>query len=174
VSKQERQKRYRTVGAAANLVKVETLVPPEGRDDILRLAARLRRRARRQAARSSRLDVSAILHRIAELNELQRRRYSVQPSTDNLVVTSVNVPFPVHINAESLAEALQSGDIPVQYRPHLERFIGEIPQVLLLRFSDRHSISAEKLRSFVAKNRSLLGLNRPELEEHLDALVPNS
>ena len=89
-------------------------------------------------------------------------------------MTSVNVPFPVHIDAESLAAALQYGAIPVQYRPHLERFIGEIPLVLLLRFCDRHGFLADKLRSFVAQHHSLLGLNRPELDEHLDALVPHS
>lgn len=52
LSKRERQKRYLTTGAAAGLIKVETLVPPEGRGEILRVAARLRKRGRREAART--------------------------------------------------------------------------------------------------------------------------
>jgi hypothetical protein len=173
VSKLERQKRYRTTGAAAKLVKVETLVPPEGRDEILKLAARLRKRARRKTAPLSKLDAQEIVRRISELNALQPRRYAAQPNVDTLVATSVNVPFPIRIKAEKLAETLRSEEIPIQYRPHLERFLGETPQALLLRFCDRHGISADKLRSFVGKHRSLLGLHRPALDEHLDALVPN-
>lgn len=38
----ERIQRYKTEGAAAGLARVEVLVPPEGRGQILKLAARLR------------------------------------------------------------------------------------------------------------------------------------
>ncbi len=39
---QDRRERYRLVGAGAGLVRVEVLVPPVGREAILREAARLR------------------------------------------------------------------------------------------------------------------------------------
>lgn len=175
MSKQERQRRYRTTGAASNLVKVETLVPSEGRAQILRLAGQLRKRARRPVkASSAPLDVHAVLRKIAELCALQPRRYAAKPDVDHLVATSVNVPFPVRIDAEALANALQSETIPAGYHPHLERFLGETPLALLLRFCDRHDISPGKLRHFIGKHRSRLALRRPELEEHLNALVSSS
>jgi hypothetical protein len=37
-----RIEKYRSSGGAADLVRVEVLVPPFGRDDVLRLAAKLR------------------------------------------------------------------------------------------------------------------------------------
>jgi len=45
----ERIKRYRTDGGAAGLVRVEVLVPPEDRGEVVRLAARLRQVHRRRA-----------------------------------------------------------------------------------------------------------------------------
>jgi hypothetical protein len=42
VSVRERIEKYRSSGGAADLVKVEVLVPPSSREDVLRLAARLR------------------------------------------------------------------------------------------------------------------------------------
>lgn len=175
MSKRERQQRYRTTGAAANLVKVETLVPREGRAEILRLAARLRKRVRRTVAASNQpLDVAAVLRRIADLCAVQPRRYAARPDVDNLVATSVNVPFPIRIDAKTLAKVLRSERIPAAYRAHLERFLGETPLALLLRFCDRHGISARKLRDFIGRHRSRLALHRPELEEHLNALVPGS
>jgi uncharacterized membrane-anchored protein len=38
----QRIEKYRSSGGAADLVRVEVLVPPAARDDVLRLAARLR------------------------------------------------------------------------------------------------------------------------------------
>jgi len=38
----QRIEKYRGSGGAADLVRVEVLVPPSGRDDVIRLAARLR------------------------------------------------------------------------------------------------------------------------------------
>lgn len=46
----ERIQRYRTTGAAAGLARVEVLVPPETRDQILSLAERLRDEHRRAKA----------------------------------------------------------------------------------------------------------------------------
>ncbi len=175
VTKGERQKRYRTTGAGAHLIKVETLVPAEGRGEILKLAAKLRKRARRTPVPSSQsLDIPEILQRVGDLCALQPRRYTSPPDVDNLVATSVNVPFPVRIDAETLADALRTEEIPGLYYPHLERFLGETSLPVLLRFCDRHDISAGKLRDFIGKHRSRLALHRPELEEHLNALVPHS
>jgi hypothetical protein len=42
MSVRKRIEKYHNSGGAADLVKVEVLVPPAGRDDVLRLAARLR------------------------------------------------------------------------------------------------------------------------------------
>jgi len=42
MSVRQRIKKYRSSGGAADLVRVEVLVPPFARDDIIRLAARLR------------------------------------------------------------------------------------------------------------------------------------
>src|SRR3954469_9412959 len=42
MSVRKRIEKYRSSGGAADLVKVEVLVPPSARDDVLRLAARLR------------------------------------------------------------------------------------------------------------------------------------
>lgn len=175
LSKRERQKRYRTTGAAANLIKVETLVPPEGRAEILRLAARLRRRARcTVAAAGPPFDVAAVLRRISELSAAQPRQYATKPDIDNLVITSVNVPFSHRIDAETLVSALQTGKIPESYQGHLERFLGETPLALLLRFCDRHRITAKELRGFIDKHRGRLALHRADLDEHLNALVPHS
>jgi hypothetical protein len=38
----QRIEKYRNSGGAADLVRVEVLVPPSGRDEVVRLAARLR------------------------------------------------------------------------------------------------------------------------------------
>jgi hypothetical protein len=42
VSVRKRIEKYRSSGGAADLVKVEVLVPPSAREDVLRLAAKLR------------------------------------------------------------------------------------------------------------------------------------
>ena len=42
MSLRKRIEKYRCSGGAADLVKVEVLVPPSARDDVLRLAAKLR------------------------------------------------------------------------------------------------------------------------------------
>jgi hypothetical protein len=42
MSVRRRIEKYRRSGGAADLVRVEVLVPPSGRDDVVRLAARLR------------------------------------------------------------------------------------------------------------------------------------
>ena len=46
----KRQQRYLEEGAGAGLVRVETLVPADGRDAMLKLASRLRRQARERAS----------------------------------------------------------------------------------------------------------------------------
>ena len=169
MAKQDRQRRYKTTGAAADLIKVETLVPPEGREQILRLAARLRAEHRR-----ARPDVGKVLAKVRALCARQPRRYTLPEDVDTVVVTSVNVPFPKLIDAATLADAIRTSDIPQSYAGHLERFFGETPLNQLLRFCDRHAIGAPVLAGFVRSNRAKLALRRPDLEEHLDALVPGS
>lgn len=46
MTQRERTERYRKAGAGSGMVRVEVLVPPEGRAAILKEASRLRRKAR--------------------------------------------------------------------------------------------------------------------------------
>ena len=173
MARRDRQQRYKTTGAAADLVKVETLVPQDGRDQILNLASRLRdeHRSRTQAIRPA-VDVGAVVARVRELCARQPRRYTLPADIDHLVVTSINVPFPELIDAGMLADAIRDDDVPPGYVGHLERFLGEAPLAHILRFCDRHDIKAPTLARYVRDHRSKLVLRRPDLEAHLDALVP--
>lgn len=70
MSVQERIRRYRTTGAAADLARVEVLVPAVARDEVLALARRLRREHRlAKAARSVNAErvndrAKRIIHRL--------------------------------------------------------------------------------------------------------------
>ena len=55
-----RMRRYRSTGGAAALQKVEVLVPPSGRDKILRLASKLRRQYRQEQFHSP--ELSSLFH----------------------------------------------------------------------------------------------------------------
>lgn len=167
MAKRDRQQRYKIAGGAAGLVKVETLVPPGGRQRILKLAAELRAEHRR-----GRVDVARVVSRVRKACKPVSRRYAPPTDIDKLVVTGVNVPFPKPIDAATLAGAIRKGAIPPGYAGHFERFFGETPLVDILRFCDRHGIGASDLARFVRGHGSRLALRRPELEEHLDALVP--
>ena len=57
MSHKERVKRYRTEGGAADLVRVEVLVPDRERDEILRLAARMRADYRNEKAHAELEDL---------------------------------------------------------------------------------------------------------------------
>jgi len=117
------------------------------------------------------IDVGAVVRRISELSNAEPRRYATKPDIDNLIIASVNVPFPHRIDAKTLVSALQSEKIPAPYQGHLERFLGETPLTLLLRFCDRHDITPAKLKSFIDEHRGRLALHRTDLDEHLNALV---
>jgi hypothetical protein len=155
-------------------VTVETLVPPEGRQAILRLAARLRKAARaRPKVETGRppLDVDAIVAKVRALCAAHSVRSVLSLSDrDRLIVTSVNAPFAKQIDAEQLAASVRSGRIPSGYLGHFERFLGEIPLNRLLSFFDRHGIDAATVDRFVRKNGVELALYRPDLDEHLRAL----
>jgi hypothetical protein len=171
MTKGHRQHRYLTSGAGAGLVPVETLVPPEGREAILRLAARLRKAARaRSTAKATQgsIDVDAIIARVRALCIPGSARPIIsQSDPDRLIVTSVNVPFAKQIDAETLVAGVRTGQIPKGYLGHFERFFGEIPLNRLLAFFDRHGIDAATLTDFVRKKGPHLALHRPELNEHL-------
>ncbi|OIR02055.1 hypothetical protein GALL_159130 [mine drainage metagenome] len=170
MAKRDRQERYKTSGAAADLVKVETLVPPQGRAQILALAAKLRDEHRR--AKTPLIDVASIVAQVRAACRTQPRRYTQPSDIDTLVITSVNVPFPHPISAESLADAIRRDTVPAVWAGHLGRFLGEVPLVSILRFCDRHGIKAPALARFVRGHSAELALRRPELEEHLNVLVP--
>jgi hypothetical protein len=171
MAKRHRQHRYLTSGAGAGLVAVETLVPPEGRQAILRLAARLRKAARtRPKADSAQgsIDVDAVVAKVRALCAAHPVRPVIsQSDADRLIVTSVNVPFAKQIDAEALAAGIRTGRIPKGYLGHFERFFGEIPLNRLLAFFDRHGIDTATVNEFMRKNGSHLALHCPDLDEHL-------
>lgn len=172
MAKRERQVRYKTTGGAADLVKVETLVPVEGRGEILALARKLRHEHRRK--HKQHVDAATVVSRVRAACKDQPRRYAQRIDIDQVVVTSVNVPFPTLIDASALAGAIKADEVPKHYSGHVARLLGEVPVVNILRFCDRHAISATQLARVVRDQGRILGLRRPELEEYLDALVPHS
>jgi hypothetical protein len=171
MAKRHRQHRYLTSGAGAGLVVVETLVPPEGRQAILRLAARLRKKARARPkadAAQGPIDVDAVVAKVRALCAPHAVRPIIsQSDPDRLIVTSVNVPFARQIDAETLAAGVRTGRIPKGYLGHFERLFGETPLNRLLTFFDRHEIDMATVAAFVRKNGSHLALHRPDLDEHL-------
>ena len=177
MGKRERQQRYKTTGGASDLVTVETLVPREDRAQILNLAADLRRAYRgrnpgAEACGRANVDISAVIDTLRGLCRMQPRRYTRPIDIDALVTTSVNVPFPRLVDAATLAKSIADGIAPPDYAGHLGRFLGEVPLTDILRFCDRHAISARTLARFVRDNRTTLALRRPDLDDHLNALVP--
>jgi len=168
VSKSQRQERYKTTGGAADLVKVETLVPAACRAQILELAAKLRDEHRHRKA-----VVDIIVAKVRAACAGQPRRFSQPIDIDRVVVTSVNVPFPKGIDAATLAASLHANTIPSGYTGHFERFLGEVPLTDVLRFCDRHGVTANVLARYVKTHGKALALRRPELERHLNALVPD-
>ncbi|MCC6777980.1 MAG: hypothetical protein IT537_15310 [Hyphomicrobiales bacterium] len=173
MAKRQRQERYLKQGAGAGLVRVEILVPAEGRDAILRHASRLREaaRARRLARGQQRaIDVEQVLAKVRE--QCTRLSRSAAPSADpdRLIVTSVNVPFANRIDKEGLVSALRTGRIPKGFRGHLERLLGETPLSRLLAFFDRNDIDSATVERFVREHGHDLALHRPDLQEHLRAL----
>ena len=171
MAKRTRQQRYLNEGAGAGLVRVETLVPRDGRDAILRLASRLRREARRRdRGPNTGIDVEAVLAKVRALCPPASRRVISASDPDHLVLTSVNVPFANRIDSEDLAEAIRTGRIPPGYRGHIERFLGETPLNRLLAFFDRHHIDTSMVAKFVREHGKGLALHRPDLQEHLRVL----
>ena len=167
MSRAERQERYKATGGAADLVKVETLVPPAYRDRLLQLAASFREEHRRRKE-----EVATVIARVKAACETQPRSYTQPVDVDRIVVTSVNVPFPKSIEAATLARSLRTNTVPKGYAGHFERLLGELPLTDILRFCDRHDIKAPALARFVKTHGKKLALNRPDLEEHLHDVVP--
>ena len=165
MSKSERQERYKTSGGAADLVKIETLVPPAYRQRLLRIA-----KAFREEHRRSKEEAASVIARVREASATQPKRYGALPDIDRIVVTSVNVPFPKDIDAETLAAGLASAEVHKEFAGHFARFLGELSLTDILRFCDRHDIKAATLSRFVKKNGKPLALSRPDLHEYLHAL----
>ncbi len=165
MGKSDRQERYKTSGGAADLVKIETLVPPAYRERLLDIAKSFREEYRR-----GKEEAAPVIARVKEASAAQPRRFSVLPDIDRIVITSVNVPFPRRIDAETLAHGLTSNKVAAGFTGHFARFLGELSLTDILRFCDRHDIEAATLSRFVKKQGKRLALHRPDLNEHLDAL----
>lgn len=171
MANRKRQQRYLKEGAGAGLVRVETLVPPDGRDAILKLASRLRRAARKRAAEpQSGIDVEGVLAQVRALCSPASHRVASDRDPDRLLVTSVNAPFANRIDSEGLVEVIRTRRIPPGYRGHIERFLGETPLNRLLAFFDRHQIDSSTVARFVREQGGNLALHRPDLQEHLRVL----
>jgi hypothetical protein len=171
MGKRKRQQRYLSQGAGAGLVRVETLVPADGREAILRLASRLRRQARKRVPEPGRgIDVEDVLAKVRALCPPVSHLAVSDTDPDRLLVTSVNVPFANRIDSEGLANVIRTGRIPPRYRGHIERFLGEIALGRLLAFFDRHHIDTSTVAKFVREQGAGLALHRPDLQEHLRAL----
>lgn len=95
-------------------------------------------------------------------------------SVDRLVRSMVNVPFPHVVGADELARALETGEVAPEVEGHLARLIGEAPIDLIYRFCDVHGIGMAVLAAFVERHRQALALYRPELEEDLRDLLPDT
>lgn len=171
MGKRKRQQRYLSEGAGAGLIRVETLVPADGREAILKLASRLRREARKRVPEpGKRVDVEDVLAKVRALCPPVSHRVGSDTDPDRLLVTSVNVPFANRIDSERLAEVIRTGRIPPKCRGHIERFLGEIPLGRLLAFFDRHHIDTSTVAKFVHEQGPGLALHRPDLQEHLCVL----
>lgn len=171
MGKRKRQQRYLSEGAGAGLVRVETLVPADGREAILKLASRLRREARKRVPEPDKdIDVENVLAKVRALCPPISHHVISDTDPDRLLLTSVNVPFANRIDSEKLADAIRTGRIPPRYRGHIERFLGEIPLGRLLAFFDRHHIDTSTVAKFVREQGAGLALHRPDLQEHLRAL----
>jgi len=164
--KRERQQRYKTSGGARDLVKVEALVPAYARERILKLAQELR------DAHRHTIRINHISESLRKLCAETPRRYSQRIDIDKIVVASINVPFPDSIDASTLSQALRTTKIPSRYEKHLARFLGEISLIDILRFCDRHEIGVGILSKFFNASKTKLAIHRPDIEEHLDELIP--
>jgi len=167
MGKTERQERYKATGGAADLVKVETLVPPAYRERLLNLAASFRNEHRQRKE-----EISAIVARVEKACETQPRRYAQPLDIDRIVVASVNVPFPKTIDVKTLVRSLQTNTLPKGYEGHFERLLGEVSLTDVLRLCDRHDVKPTTLARFVKTHGKKLALKRPELEEYLHGVVP--
>ena len=165
MGKTERQARYKTTGGAADLIKIETLVPLAYRERLLDIAKSFREEHRR-----GKEETAAIVAKVREASASQPKRYRSLPDIDRIVVTSVNVPFPYGIDAETLVNGLVANTVPRKFAGHFGRFLGELSLTDILRFCDRHEIAASTLSRFVRKQGRRLALRRPDLDEHLHAL----
>jgi hypothetical protein len=74
ITASERVKKYRSVGGAADLARVEVLVPPAARDEILAFASRLRAQHRNHKELDSLYDLALRLYgaRILDHVDLER------------------------------------------------------------------------------------------------------
>lgn len=167
MGKTERQERYKATGGAADLVKVETLVPPAYRERLLTLAASFRDEHRQRKE-----EISAIIARVEKACETQPRRYAQPLDVDRIVITSVNVPFPKTIDVKTLVRSLQTNTLPKEYVGHFERLLGEVSLTDILQLCDRHDIKPPTLALFVKTHGRKLALKRTELEEYLYGVVP--
>jgi hypothetical protein len=74
MSVRRRIQKYRSSGGAADLVKVEVLVPPSSREDVLRLAAKLRSEHRAGRELRTLCDRALALYRTRVLDNIDLER----------------------------------------------------------------------------------------------------
>ncbi|WP_207459678.1 hypothetical protein [Azospirillum sp. SYSU D00513] len=140
---------------------------------MVKVEAQARKEGRAAPSHIETIDVAAVIDRLRQLCQAQPRRYGGKLDIDRIVAASVNVPFPHVMDPAALARSITENSVPPEYAGHIGRFLGELPLTDILRFCDRHGIKAPTLARFVRDNRAKLALRRPELDQHIDALVPS-
>jgi len=164
-AKRQRQARYKTAGAGADLVRVEVLVPPSGRESILKNA---------EALRLSHRATENIRRVIGHAQRFTPQKYAPPRDIDRIVETFVNVPFREIVSAETLAQGIAENKIPSGTVAHFERFLGEASLASIIRFNRHHGIAPSLALSFLKTNAAKLGVKRPDIESHYAELIPSS
>jgi hypothetical protein len=165
IAKKQRQARYKTAGAAADLVRVEVLVPPSGRESILKSAETLRRDHR--AAENVRRVIEHARH-------FTPKKFTPPRDIDRIIETFVNVPFRQIVSAATLAQGVAENKIPPDAAAHFERFLGEASLDSIIRFNRRHGIAPSAALSFLKTHAARLSVKRPDIESHYAELLPRS
>lgn len=85
---------------------------------------------------------------------------------DRLVLSTVNAPYRRRIDAQTLAQCLQTGDLG-KWTVHVATFFVDVRPELVVRFAERHAISLETIARTYRSLRDKTGESSPRLEAEL-------
>lgn len=89
---------------------------------------------------------------------------------DNLVLGSVNASWKRSIDADTLAQAIASGDAD-EWLVHLATFFSEVRAALIVDFATSHGISSTELAASYVQIRDQTGERNTGLEEALSDII---